>query len=113
MAIVVGMLTGGINDTNIVISVFSFNSLWIFVDVCQTSTVANVDHSGKYAALMPGAQGLGQIIGPNLAATILASGYGYPGVFIMCACAALSGMLIYATMYLRVRQAIPALADAS
>ena len=113
MAIVVGMLAGGINDTNIVISVFSFNFLWIFVDVYQMSTVANVDHSGKYAALMPGAQGLGTIIGPNLAATILARGYGYPGVFIMCTCAALTGMLIYATMYLRLRQAIPALADAS
>lgn len=113
MAIMVGMLAGGINDTNIVISVFSFNFLWIFVDVYQMSTVANVDHSGKYAALMPGAQGLGQIIGPNLAATILARGYGYPGVFIMCTCAALTGMLIYATMYLRLRQAIPALADAS
>jgi len=113
MAIVVGMLAGGINDMNIVVSVFSFNFLWIFVDVYQMSTVANVDHSGKYAALMPGAQGLGQIIGPNLAATILATGYGYPGVFIMCTCAALTGMLIYAAMYLRLRQAIPALADAS
>ncbi len=113
MAIVVGMLAGGINDTNIVISVFSFNFLWIFVDVYQMSTIANIDPSGKYAALMPGAQGLGQIIGPNLAASILAAGFGYSGVFILCTCAALTGMLIYATMYLRLRQAIPALADAS
>jgi len=113
MAIVVGMLAGGINDTNIVISVFSFNFLWIFVDVYQMSAIANIDPSGKYAALMPGAQGLGQIIGPNLAASILAAGFGYSGVFILCTCAALTGMLIYATMYLRLRQAIPALADAS
>lgn len=113
MAIIVGMLAGGINDTNIVISVFSFNFLWIFVDVYQMSTVANVDHSGKYAALLPGAQGLGQIIGPNLASAILAAGYGYSGVFIMCTCAALTGMLIYASMYIRLRQAIPALANAS
>ena len=113
MAIIVGMLAGGINDTNIVISVFSFNFLWIFVDVYQMSTVANVDHSGKYAALMPGAQGLGQILGPNIAASILAAGYGYSGVFIMCSIAALTGMAIYASMYVRLRQAIPALADAS
>lgn len=113
MAIIVGMLASGINDTNIVISVFSFNFLWIFVDVYQMSTVANVDHSGKYAALMPGAQGLGQIIGPNLAASILAAGYGYSGVFILCTCAALTGMLIYASMYIKLRQTIPALADAS
>ena len=113
MAVIVGMLAGGINNTNIVISVFSFNFLWIFVDVYQMSTVANVDHSGKYAALMPGAQGLGQIIGPNLAASILAAGFGYSGVFILCTCAALTGMLIYASMYIKLRQTIPALADAS
>jgi MFS family permease len=112
-SVIVVMLVGGINDTNILVSVFMFNFLWIFVDVYQMSTVANVDHSGRFAALMPGAQGLGQIIGPNLAATILGMGLGYSGVFIMCACATLSGMLIYAFMYIRLRKTIPALADAS
>jgi predicted MFS family arabinose efflux permease len=112
-ALIVVMLAGGINNTNILVSVFSFNFLWIFVDVYQMATVANVDHSGRFAALMPGAQGLGQIIGPNIAATILASGLGYTGVFVMCALASLTGMLIYLAMYLRLRQAIPALADAS
>ncbi|RZV36631.1 MAG: MFS transporter [Chromatiales bacterium] len=112
-AIIVGMLAGGINNTNILISMFSFNFLWIFVDVYQMSTVANVDHSGRFAALMPGAQGLGQILGPNIAASILAAGLGYQGVFIMCALASLTGMLIYLFMYLRLRKTIPALADAS
>ena len=112
-AIIVGMLAGGINNTNILVSMFSFNFLWIFVDVYQMSTVANVDHSGRFAALMPGAQGLGQILGPNIAASILAAGLGYKGVFIMCALASLTGMLIYLFMYLRLRRTIPALADAS
>ena len=110
---VVGMLAGGINNVNIVISVFMFNFLWIFVDVYQMATVANVDRSGRFASLMPAAQGLGQIIGPNLAATILAMGLGYSGVFIMCASATMTGMLLYAFMYMRLRRAIPALADAS
>ncbi len=110
---VVVMLAGGINNTNILISVFSFNFLWIFIDVYQMSTIANVDHSGRFAALMPGAQGLGQIIGPNLAASILAAGLGYSGVFIMCAIASLTGMSIYLFMYVRLRTTIPALADAS
>ncbi len=112
-AMVVGMLFNGINDTKLVISLFSFNFLWVFVDVYQMSTVANVDHSGRYAALMPGAQGLGQIIGPNVSATILAMGFGYGGVFIMCAVVTLIAMGIYGFMYLRLRQQIPALADAS
>ena len=112
-AIIVIMLAGGINNTNIVISMFSFNFLWIFVDVYQMSTVANVDHSGRFAALMPGAQGLGQILGPNIAASILAAGLGYGGIFVMCAIASLTGMSIYLFMYVRLKKTIPALADAS
>lgn len=112
-AIIVVMLVGGINDTNIIISMFSFNFLWVFIDVYQMSTIANVDHSGRFAALMPGAQGLGQIIGPNLAASILAAGYGYDGIFVMCAIASLTGLSIYLFMYMRLRKIIPALADAT
>lgn len=112
-ASIVFMLAEGINNTNILISVFSFNFLWIFIDVYQMSTVANVDKTGRFAALMPGAQGLGQLLGPNIAATILAAGLGYKGVFTMCALASLAGMSIYLYMYLRVRKTIPALADAT
>lgn len=113
MAAVTGMLAFGINDVNIMISMFSFNLLWIFVDVYQMSTVANVDHSGAFASLMPGAQGLGQIVGPNLAATQLGAGLGYSSVFLMCASAAAAGLLIYGAMYLWLRRTIPALAEAS
>jgi hypothetical protein len=112
-AIIVGMLASGINNVNIMISLFSFNFLWIFVDVYQFATVANVDHSGRFQALVPAAQGLGQILGPNIAATVLAYGFGYSGVFIMCAAASLTGMLIYLSMYLKLKATFPALADAS
>ena len=95
------------------ISMFSFNFCWIFVDVFQYATVANVDHSGRFLALMPGAQGLGQLIGPNIAASILARELGYSGVFIMCGMASLLAMAVYLYMYLRLRKVIPALADAS
>ena len=112
-ASIVAMLMNGITDLKVIASVFMFNTLWIFIDVYQMSTVANVDHTGRFASLLPAAQGLGQIIGPNLAASILAAGLGYSGLFIMCACASLTGMLIYAFMYIRLRAVIPALADAS
>ena len=112
-AAIVYMLANGITDQKIIVSVFMFNFLWIFIDVYQMSTIANVDHSGSFASLMPAAQGLGQIVGPNLAANILAVGLGYRGVFVMCATASLTAMLIYAFMYLKLRRTIPALADAS
>jgi len=112
-AIIVVMLAGGINNINVMISMFAFNFCWIFVDVYQSATIANIDHSGRFAALMPGAQGLGQIIGPNLAASILAMGLGYSSIFVMCAIASLAAFAIYLFMYLRLRKTIPALADAS
>ncbi|MEM9386543.1 MAG: MFS transporter [Pseudomonadota bacterium] len=112
-AVIVAMLANGIDNVNIVISLFSFNFLWVFIDVYQMATVANVDPDGRYSALMPGAQGLGQIIGPNIAASVLAGGYGYHGVFIFCAAASILALLIYATMYAQLRTSCPALADAS
>ncbi|MEM7282803.1 MAG: MFS transporter [Pseudomonadota bacterium] len=112
-AAIAAMLALGMNKTIVFVSVYSFNFLWIFIDVYQMSTVANVDPTGRFASLLPAAQGLGQILGPNIAATILARGLGYEGVFIMCGIASLVGMLLYATMYIRLRQVIPQLADAS
>jgi hypothetical protein len=44
MTIVVGMLASGIGNTKIMISVFAFNLLWIFIDVYQMATDANIDH---------------------------------------------------------------------
>ncbi len=99
MSLIVGMLAFGITDTKLLVSVFTFNLLWIFIDVYQMSTVASVDRSGRFAALMPGAQGLGQIIGPNLAASLLGAELGYFAVFLMCSLAAVLGMLIYGGLY--------------
>jgi MFS family permease len=110
---IVAMLAGGIDNINITVSIFMFNFFWIFIDVYQMATIANVDHSGRFASLMPGAQGLGQIVGPNIAATTLGWGLGYPAVFLMCASATMIGLLIYLGMYLKLRSTIPALADAS
>jgi MFS family permease len=113
MALIVGMLAGGVNNINLMISAFMFNFLWIFIDVYQMSSVANVDRTGSFASLMPGAQGLGQIVGPNIAATILGWQLGYRGVFIMCASAALGGLVIYAILYSRLKKSNPEVADAS
>ncbi|MGZ5031260.1 MAG: MFS transporter [Methylobacter sp.] len=113
MAVVTGLLYTGIDAGKAVLSILSFNLLWTFMDIFQMSSVANADHSGVFAALIPGAQGLGQIVGPNIAASLLDASLGYDAVFLMCALSTLTGMAIYAAMYLRLRRMIPALADAS
>jgi hypothetical protein len=113
MALAVGLLHSGIDAGKVMASILSFNLLWTFVDIFQMSSVANADHSGVFAALIPGAQGLGQIVGPNLAAGLLDASLGYDAVFLMCALSTLAGMAVYTAMYLRLRQVLPALADAS
>lgn len=112
-ASIVVMLVFGITNISVAFSMFAFNFCWIFVDIYQSATVANVDHSGRYVALLPAAQGLGNFLGPNAAATVLAFEFGYNGVFIMCGSASIIAMLVYLYMYLMLRRRIPALADAS
>ncbi len=75
--------------------------------------MANADHSGVFAALIPGAQGLGQIVGPNIAASLLEASLGYDAIFLMCILTTLMGLAIYTAVYLRLRRMIPTLADAS
>ena len=112
-AAIVVMLVQGIHNVNVAISMFMFNFCWIFVDIYQAATIANVDRSGRFPALIPAAQGLGNFLGPNMAATVLAFGLGYNGVFILCGAASISAMLVYLYMYLTLKKKIPALADAS
>ncbi len=113
MALAVGLLANGITDQKIFISVFSFNFLWIFVDVYQMSTIANVDKTGRFASIIPAAQGLGQIIGPNIAASLLGLSLGYSAVFILGAGAGIAALLIYAFIFMRFRKTIPTLAYAN
>jgi predicted MFS family arabinose efflux permease len=111
-ASIVLMLVFGITNNTVAFSMFAFNFCWIFVDIYQSATIANVDRSGRYVALLPAAQGLGNGIGPAMAATTLSWGLGYNGVFIMCASASIMAMLVYLYMYLKLRRNIPELADA-
>ena len=113
MAMGVGMLAFGINEPRFLMSVFTFNLLWIFTDVYQMGSLANFDNGGHYAAYLPAAQGLGQIVGPNLAASLLGLSLGYQSVFIMCWCAAMMAMLIYWLLYRYLRKQHPSIADAS
>jgi len=110
---IVFMLVFGITNITVAFSMFAFNFCWIFVDIYQAATVANVDRSGRYVALLPAAQGLGNGLGPYLAAGVLSLAFGYNGVFILCALASIAAMLVYLYMYLMLRKTIPALADAS
>lgn len=109
MAGVVVMLSGGITDRNIMVSLFSFTALWTFVDVYQEATMAHMDRSGSFLALIPSVQGFGQFIGPNIAASVLGAGMGYSTVFVVSSSMALIAMLLYGAIfiYMHRRQSLP------
>ena len=113
MATGVGLLSFGITEPKFLMSVFTFNLLWIFTDVYQMGSLANFDHGGRYSAYLPASQGLGQIVGPNLAASILSLNLGYEIVFMMCWAAAMLAMVIYWLLHRYLRATKPELADAT
>jgi len=95
MATIVMMLSLGITDINILVSLFSFMTLWTFVDVYQSAMMAHMDRSGSLVALLPSVQGFGQFVGPNIAASIVGAGLGYSTMFLVSGSMALVALFLY------------------
>jgi predicted MFS family arabinose efflux permease len=110
MFAIVVMLSAGISNFNIVVSMFSFMTLWTFVDVYQSAMMAHMDRSGSLVALLPSVQGFGQFVGPNVAASALGEELAYGRVFIISGSMALVAMALYMyvfiTMHKRGRAAL-------
>lgn len=103
MVIAVGLLAVDISAGFFIFSVAMFNFLWIFIDVYQMGGVSAADRTGSAAAFIPGAQGLGQMLGPLAASFLLEQGIGFDGIFVLCAGASATALLIYTLSYLSTR----------
>jgi predicted MFS family arabinose efflux permease len=99
MAGIVMMLSLGITDINILVSLFGFMTLWTFVDVYQSAMMAHMDRGGSLVALLPSVQGFGQFIGPNIAASIVGAGLGYGTMFLVSGSMALVALFLYLGVY--------------
>ncbi len=113
MTAILFLLAFKVTPISYVIAATVFNFCWLFIDVFQLGTIGNIDHSGKYAALVPGAQGFTQSISPAVAGYILSQGYGYEGVMMLCAAGTISAMIIYTIVYAKLKQIAPDIADAN
>jgi predicted MFS family arabinose efflux permease len=99
MVVTMLILAARVDVATFVFSVFSFSFFWIFIDVFQLGTLSNIDHSGRYAALVPGCQGAAQAMAPTLAGMLLSYQLGFSGVMIMCALAAAFALCTYLYVY--------------
>jgi len=109
---IVIMLSGGITDINVMVSLFSFTALWTFVDVYQSAMMAHMDRGGSLVALMPSVQGFGQFVGPNVAASVLGAGMGYSVMFMICSSMALIAMFLYIGVFFHMNRRRSAMAEA-
>jgi predicted MFS family arabinose efflux permease len=113
IAAIVIMLSGGINNINVVVSLFGFMTLWTFVDVYQSAMLGHMDRSGSLVALLPSVQGFGQFIGPNIAASIVGAGLGYSTMFVVSGSMALVAMALYMGIMVYMHRRTSALAAAT
>ena len=113
MAACVIMLSSGINDINVMVSLFAFMTLWTFVDVYQSAMLSHMDRSGSMVALLPSVQGFGQFIGPNVSASVLGAGFGYSTMFVVSGSMALVAMVLYfgLLIYMHKRQSVLAVSS--
>ena len=113
MAAIVIMLSNGITNINIVVSLFAFMTLWTFVDVYQSAMLGHMDRSGSLVALLPSVQGFGQFIGPNISASILGAGLGYGTMFVVSGSMALVAMFLYIGIFIYMHTRRSVLAEAT
>jgi predicted MFS family arabinose efflux permease len=102
-----------INPVSYVIGATLFNFMWLFIDIFQLGTIGNIDHSGRYAALVPAAQGLTQSIAPAFAGYLLVQGTGYAGVMLLCAVGTAIAFVGYRIVYRQLKLRVPEVADAA
>jgi hypothetical protein len=62
---------------------------------------------------MPAVQGFGQFIGPNISASILDAGLGYPTLFMVSGSWALAAMFIYMGILVYMHRRQPVVAEAA
>lgn len=89
-----------------------FNILWVLVNVYQMGTLANLDHSGRYGALVPFAQDTAASVGSPIAGAILANELGFPAVFLFGAACSFLAFVIFLPAYMRIRKLAPEISDA-
>ena len=93
-------LSWGFNALKFVLVISVFFLLWNAIDIYQLGTLANLDHSGRSAALVPAFQMTAGALGPAIAAWLLGWHGSYSAVSLMAAGCTLTALLIYCYAYI-------------
>ena len=94
------------------IGILLFFEVWSMASVFQLSTLSNIDPTGRRVALIPGAQGLGQSLGPFIAGALLGLDFSFPQMLLAVAFFAVGSFIVYGMVYARLRRTDLAVANA-
>jgi predicted MFS family arabinose efflux permease len=83
--------------------VLIFFEVWSMASVYQLNTLTGIDPSGRYVALIPAAQGIGQSAGPFLAGSLLEQHLTFPQMLGVVALFGVGSLAAYAGVYVRIR----------
>ena len=103
--------SAGITIMGYIVGVMIFFEVWSMASVYQLSTLTGLDQAGRYVALVPASQGLGQSLGPFLAGLLLGWQLKFPQMLLCVTVFAAGCFAAYLYVYLRLRQIHPALAN--
>jgi predicted MFS family arabinose efflux permease len=101
----------GLSPLRYVVGVLLFFEVWSMASVYQLSTLTSIDRVGRYVALVPAAQGIGQSAGPFIAGLLLGWRLTFPQILMAVTLFAVGCLATYSTVYVRLRRIHPELAD--
>ncbi len=110
MAASVIMVSTGITSMTFAISIFAFMTIWTYADIFQCGMLAHMDRTGTYVAMIPAVQGLGNFLGPNIAATVLDADLGYGTMFTVSGSMTIVAIVLYIVVRVAMRKRLPAVA---
>ena len=100
-----------LESTLYVAGIALFFEAWAVSAVLQMSTLSVFDVTGRYAALVPAAQGIGQSAGPFVAGSVLGWHESYAQLLALEGVLVAAAFAFYAWVYRRLRRDFPVLAD--
>lgn len=106
-------LSLGVTAVSYVLVLCIFFLFWNAIDIYQLGSLANMDHSGRYAALVPAFQMTAAALGPAVSAWLFEWHGSYEAVLLMTSSLTATAMLIYFYVYFQLRRTLPDVADAS
>ncbi len=104
IAVAVFILTLKINNFSFVSALCLFFLCWNAIDIYQLGTLGNLDHSGRFVALVPAFQAPATAMGPAVAASLWGSTGNYHLVLVLVGTTACVAALFYSFTYFRLRR---------